>query len=177
MSGVTAVRLIAVLATLALGAAGLTWLYRPAAPLPRGTRADLLVVHKSTRRMLVYAHGSLLRSYVISLGHEPVGPKRREGDHRTPEGRYVIDQHNPYSAFHRSLHVSYPSAADAARARAAGHPPGGEIMIHGTRNGGGWLGRLHLVPDWTDGCIAVSDSEIDELYRIVPDGTPIVIRP
>ncbi len=172
-----AARLIAGLGTLALCAGGLAWLYLPPAPLPGGTHADLLVVHKSSRRMLVYAHGAVLRSYVISLGRNPVGAKRREGDHRTPEGRYVIDHHNPYSAFHRSLHVSYPSAADAARARAAGYAPGGEIMIHGLRNGAGWLGRLHLVPDWTDGCIAVNDAEIDELYRIVPDGTPIVIRP
>ena len=170
-------RLIAGLAVLVLGAAGLVWLYLPPPPLPRGTHADLVVVHKSTRRMFVYAHGSVLRSYVIFLGHNPVGPKRREGDHRTPEGRYLIDHHNPYSAFHRSLHVSYPSAADAARARAAGYPPGGEIMIHGMRHGNGWLGRQHLVPDWTDGCIAVTDPEIDELYRIVLDGTPIVIGP
>jgi murein L,D-transpeptidase YafK len=177
MSCVAAVRLIAGLATLMLSAMGLVWLCLPPAPLPRGTRADLLVVHKSARRMLVYARGSLVRSYVISLGRAPVGPKRREGDHRTPEGRYVIDHHNPHSTFHRSLHVSYPSAADAARARAAGHPPGGEIMIHGMRNGGGWLGRLHLISDWTDGCIAVTDPEIEELYRIVPDGTPSVIRP
>jgi len=174
---VRAGRLIVGLAALVLSAAALGWLYLPPAPLPRGMYADLVVVHKSTRRMYVYAHGSVLRSYVIFLGHDPVGPKFREGDHRTPEGRYIIDHHNPHSAFHRSLHVSYPSDADAAHARAAGYPPGGEIMIHGLRNGGGWLGRLHLVPDWTDGCIAVTDPEMDELYRIVPDGTPIVIRP
>ena len=172
-----AARLIAGLTALAMSAAGLIWLYLPPAPLPRGTTADLLVVHKSTRRMLVYAHGSVVRSYVVSLGRDPVGPKRREGDHRTPEGRYVIDHHNPHSAFYRSLHVSYPSVADAARARVSGNPPGGEIMIHGMRNGGGWLGRLHLTTDWTDGCIAVTDPEMDELYRIVPDGTPIVISP
>lgn len=170
-------RLITGLTALALGAAGLVWLCFPCAPLPHGTRADLVVVHKSTRRMVVYAHGSALRAYVIALGRSPVGPKRHEGDHRTPEGRYIIDHHNPNSAFHRSLHVSYPSAADAARARAAGYAPGGEIMIHGMRHGGGWLGRLHLIADWTDGCIAVTDAEMDELYRIVPDGTPIVIQP
>jgi murein L,D-transpeptidase YafK len=166
---------IVALASATLGA-GLLWGHRPA-PLPPGTRADLLVVHKSARRMFLYAHGSMVRSYRIALGHNPVGPKRREGDHRTPEGRYLIDEHNPDSAFHRSLHVSYPSAADIARARAAGYSPGGDVMIHGTRNGVGWLGRLHLARDWTDGCIAVSDAEMDELYRVVPDGTPIVIRP
>jgi murein L,D-transpeptidase YafK len=119
----------------------------------------------------------MVRSYRIALGHNPVGPKRRAGDHRTPEGRYMIDEHNPDSAFHRSLHVSYPSAADMARAHAAGYSPGGDVMIHGTRNGVGWLDRLRLARDWTDGCIAVSDAEMDELYRVVPDGTPIDIRP
>lgn len=156
---------------------GLLWAHRSPVPLPPGTRADLLVVHKSTRRMLLYAHGSVVRSYAIALGDNPLGPKRRAGDHRTPEGWYVIDRHNPHSAFHRSLHVSYPSAAEAARAHAAGHSPGGEVMIHGTRNGLGWLGRLRRPADWTDGCIAVSDAEMDELYALVPDGTPIDIRP
>jgi murein L,D-transpeptidase YafK len=167
---------IAVLTLLTPVAAGLLWAGRPAAPLPQGTRVDLLVVHKSARRMLLYAHGSVVRTYAISLGHNPVGPKRRAGDHRTPEGWYVIDEHNPNSAFHRSLHVSYPSAADAARAHAAGYSPGGDVMIHGTRNGVGWLGRMRRAADWTDGCIAVSDAEMDELYALVPDGTPIDIQ-
>ncbi len=118
-----------------------------------------------------------MRSYRVSLGHHPEGPKAREGDHRTPEGRYVIDHHNPNSAFHLSLHVSYPSAADSARAWAAGYPPGGEIMIHGMRNGRGWIGRAHLLVDWTDGCISVTDAEMDQLYEAVPDGTPIELRP
>ena len=95
--------------------ANLLWTHRAAAPLPPGTRADLLVLHKSARRMVLYSHGSVVRTYTIALGHNPVGPKRRQGDHRTPEGWYVIDHHNPNSAFHRSLHVPYPSARDAAR--------------------------------------------------------------
>ena len=168
------------IATLVLAAAvavGLLWAHRAAAPLPPGTHADLVVVHKSARRMLVYSNGEVVRTYVISLGHNPVGAKRRAGDHRTPEGWYVIDQHNPNSAFHRSLRVSYPSARDVARAHAAGHSPGGDVMIHGTRNGLGWLGRMRLAADWTDGCIAVTDAEMDELYALVPDGTPIDIQP
>ena len=168
---------IAALASAAAVAAGLAWTHRGPAPLPPGTHADLLVVHKAARRMVAYSHGAVVRSYTISLGHDPVGPKRSAGDHRTPEGRYVIDVHNPNSAFHRSLHLSYPSARDAARAHAAGHSPGGDVMIHGVRNGLGWLGRLSLAADWTDGCIAVTDPEIDELYALVPDGTPIDIRP
>jgi murein L,D-transpeptidase YafK len=168
---------IAALASAAAVAVALLWAHRAVAPLPPGTRADLIVVEKSARRLLVYSHGSIVRSYAIALGYDPVGPKRREGDHRTPEGWYVIDAHNPNSAFHRSLHVSYPSARDAARAHAAGHAPGGDVMIHGSRNGLGWLGRLRRPADWTDGCIAVSDSEMDELYALVPDGTPIDIQP
>ena len=168
---------IAALALLTPVAACVLWAGRPAAPVPPGTHADLLVVHKSARRMALYAHGSVVRSYAIALGHDPVGPKRRAGDHRTPEGWYVIDEHNPNSAFHRSLHVSYPSADDVARAHAAGHSPGGDVMIHGTRNGVGWLARLRRPADWTDGCIAVSDAEMDELYELVPDGTPIDIQP
>ncbi len=103
---------IAALAAATLAGASLLWANRPGTYLPPGARAELLVVHKSTRRMLVYAQGSVLRSYVISLGRNPVGPKRRAGDHRTPEGRYLIDHHNPNGAFYRSPHVSYPSAAE-----------------------------------------------------------------
>ena len=118
-----------------------------------------------------------MRSFAVSLGRSPVGPKLRQGDHRTPEGRYIIDHHNPNSAFHLSLHVSYPSPSDSARALAVRDSPGGDIMIHGMRNGAGWIGRAHLLVDWTDGCIAVTDSEMDQLYEAVPDGTPIEIRP
>lgn len=169
-------RAIASQATRALSLAGLVLVCCAPAPLPRGTQADLLVVHKSARRLLVYVHGAEVRSYAIALGRDPVGPKRREGDQRTPEGRYIIDHHNPHSAFYRALHVSYPSAADSARARAHGYPPGGEVMIHGMRNGLGWIGRMRLAADWTDGCIAVTDADMDELYRLVPDGTPIEIE-
>jgi murein L,D-transpeptidase YafK len=105
------------------------------------------------------------------------GAKVREGDNRTPEGRYIIDSRNAQSTFHRALHVSYPSAADRARACAEGYKPGGDIMIHGMRNGFGWLGRAHRLFDWTRGCIAVTNDEIDEIWRVVPDGTPIKIQP
>jgi murein L,D-transpeptidase YafK len=165
------------LAAAVLVAGGLVWASRPVQPLPVGMKADLLVVDKSARRLSVYAHGVPVRSYRVSLGHEPVGPKTREGDRRTPEGRYLIDHHNPASAFHLALHVSYPSPSDTAHALAAGYAPGGEIMVHGMRNGLGWIGRAHLLVDWTIGCVAVTDSEIDELYRVVPNGTPIEFRP
>jgi murein L,D-transpeptidase YafK len=158
-------------------ATGALWANAPRPPLPADAKADLLVVNKAKRQLSAYAHGQLLRSYQVSLGREPVGTKIRQGDRRTPEGRYVIDGRNPGSSFHRALHVSYPSAADSARAKAGGYDPGGEIMVHGIHNGLGWIGRAHRLVDWTTGCIAVTDTEIDELYRIVPDGTRIEIRP
>lgn len=156
---------------------GAYWAHPHTSPLPDGTKADLLVVEKGARRLSAYSGSTLLRSYAVSLGRDPVGPKVREGDRRTPEGRYSIDHHNPTSAFHRALHVSYPSQSDVTRARAGGYAPGGDIMVHGMRNGLGWLGRAHLLVDWTVGCVAVTDPEIEELYRIVPDGTPIEIKP
>jgi murein L,D-transpeptidase YafK len=161
----------------ALAAGGLVWANRPAAPLPVDAKADLLVVEKAARRLSLYSHGALVGSYPVSLGRAPVGTKVREGDRRTPEGRYIIDRHNPHSAFHLALHVSYPSAQDLARAQAAGYSPGGEVMVHGMRNGLGWLGRAHLLVDWTSGCVAVTNAEIEQIYQAVPDGTPIEFRP
>jgi murein L,D-transpeptidase YafK len=156
---------------------GAVWANRSFVPLPADAHADLLVVEKSKHLLTLYSHGVALRSYHVSLGRGAGGAKEREGDKRTPEGRYVIDSRNSNSAFHRALHVSYPSAADQARARAAGYEPGRDVMIHGMRNGFGWLGRAHRIFDWTRGCVAVTDDEIDEIWRVVPDGTPIEFRP
>ena len=131
--------------------------------------------------MELYAGGLLVRRIAhIQLGHDPVGPKRQQGDGRTPEGRYGIDGANPDSAYHLALHVSYPSPADIARARAGGYDPGGGIFIHGQPDD--WRGheahRGARVPgDWTDGCIALADDEIEALWDSVPDGTPIDIEP
>lgn len=162
----------------ALLAGVLLWANRPdAPPLPADARADRVVVDKGARTLSLLREGRVLRTYPVSLGGAPAGHKRREGDERTPEGRYVLDYRNPNSAAHRSLHVSYPDSADAARARAEGMPPGGMIMVHGITNGLGWMGRLHRLVDWTDGCIAVTNGEMDEIWRAVPDGTPIEIRP
>lgn len=153
------------------------WANWPQPSLASQTQADRLVVDKNSRRLMVYSKGALVREYRVSLGREPVGPKMQQGDRRTPEGLYLIDHHNPASRFHRALHVSYPSPTDTVRAKVAGVDPGGEIMVHGIQNGLGWLGRAHRLVDWTTGCIALTDPEIEELYRIVPDGTPIEIRP
>lgn len=136
---------------------------------------DQVRVRKAARIMELYSEGRLVHVIEhIQLGDEPVGPKRLEGDERTPEGRYVIDWGNPASAYHLSLHISYPNADDRAFAAGRGRSAGGMIMIHGQPND--WAaGR---VPgDWTDGCIAVSDEEIEALWEAVADGTPIDIEP
>lgn len=155
------------------------WLYAhwPRTALPAEARADRVLVLKSQRRLQLYRGDDLLREYPIALGFAPIGAKEREGDGRTPEGRYVIDYRNPNSRFYRSLHISYPTATETAQAKARGVSPGGAIMIHGLRNDAGFWGRLHRWRDWTAGCIAVTDAEMAEIWRAVPDGTPIEIRP
>lgn len=137
---------------------------------PAAERADEIRVDKSDRLMELRREGRLLRRYRIALGDAPEGHKFMQGDERTPEGRYRIEFRNGRSRFHLSLRVSYPNAEDRARARKAGVDPGGDIMIHGGTPAGDHR-------DWTDGCIAVSDAEIEEIWRLVPVGTPILIAP
>jgi murein L,D-transpeptidase YafK len=164
------------LAMAVIAAAGL-YAHMPAGNvLPPDAIADRVIVDKTARTLTLLSWGRVLKSYPISLGRDPSGPKTRAGDSRTPEGAYLIDYRNPHSRFHLALHISYPNRADTERAAAAGVPPGGDIMVHGLPNGLAWLGRLHRLLDWTDGCIAVTDREIEEIYRVVPDGTPIEIR-
>ena len=127
--------------------------------------------------MTLLSGGKVLKSYKIALGSVSVGPKQIEGDHKTPEGSYVIDAKNAHSQFHLSLHISYPSAADQQRARSIGARPGGAIMIHGLAAPFAYLGPLHRQTDWTDGCIAVTNAEIEEIWRLVPVGTRVEIRP
>jgi murein L,D-transpeptidase YafK len=146
-------------------------------PLAADARANRIVVEKSARKLTLFRGETPLKSYSVALGRAPDGTKEREGDHRTPEGHYTIDAHKEDGAFHRALHISYPTAADSAAAAQRGVKPGGDIMVHGIRNGLGWLGGFHRCVDWTSGCIAVTDKEIEEIYRAVPDGTPIDIRP
>ena len=148
---------------------------KPAAITP--TTADKILVEKSARRLTLFSSGRKLKEYRVALGFSPVGLKQREGDGRTPEGNYKIDFHKSDSGFHRALHISYPHAADTRRAAEAGVAPGGDIMIHGLPNGFSALGPAHHLRDWTAGCIALTDSEIDEIWASVPDGTPIEIRP
>jgi murein L,D-transpeptidase YafK len=146
-------------------------------PLPKGITADRIVVEKKARRLTVLCNGRAVKSYRVSLGPVPEGEKTQQGDGRTPEGIYIIDRRKERSSCHRALHVSYPGPGDLAQAKARGVSPGGDIMIHGLRNGLGFLGGLHRYHDWTAGCIAVTNAEIDELWRVVPDGAVVEIRP
>ncbi|HLK09323.1 MAG TPA: L,D-transpeptidase family protein [Candidatus Angelobacter sp.] len=140
-------------------------------------QADKIVILKSARTMTLLSGAKVLKTYKVALGSVPIGPKQVEGDHKTPEGEYIIDAKNQHSQFHLSLHISYPSAADQQRARSLGQPPGGAIMIHGLARPFAYLGPLHRQTDWTDGCVAVTNAEIEEIWKLVPVGTRVEIRP
>ena len=146
-------------------------------PLPQDAVADRVLVEKSARRLTLLRGGTALKTYRVALGRAPVGAKEYEGDQRTPEGIYSIDFHKPDSDYHLALHISYPEQRDIDRAAPHGLSAGSDIMIHGLPNGRNWIGAFHRRTDWTAGCIAVTDFEIEEIYRAVPDGTPIEIRP
>ncbi len=153
------------------------WMHRHSQSLTAGTKADRIVVEKAARTLTLFQGMTPLKVYRVALGREPVGPKREEGDHRTPEGSYTIDRRKSDSDFHLALHISYPNKEDVAQASARRVSPGSDIMIHGLPNGYGWIGALHRRKDWTDGCVAVTNQEIEEIWRIVADGTTIEIRP
>ena len=138
---------------------------------------ERVVVYKSRHLMQLCKGNDVIRSYRVALGRNPVGPKQRSGDCRTPEGTYTIDRHNKESRYYKSLHISYPNIQDLARARNHGNSPGGRIMIHGLPKGFEDLGDLHFRTNWTKGCIAVNNTEMDELWRLIADGTPITINP
>ena len=127
--------------------------------------------------MTVFSDGAPVKTYRIALGFEPVGPKRRQGDGKTPEGIYRISARIPQSKFHRALLISYPNFMDAEQARRRGLPPGGNIEIHGLPGWMGWVGSAHALMDWTDGCIGVTNQEIEELWNLVPNGTLVEIKP
>ncbi|WP_127105223.1 L,D-transpeptidase family protein [Pararhodobacter zhoushanensis] len=152
---------------------------RPPPPMaPAHEQADFVLVLKAARRLILYRQGQPLREYRISMGDGANdGPKRFEGDGRTPEGRYIIDWRNPNSLAYLSLHISYPNEQDVAYAESQGRRAGGDIMIHGINNGWGFLGVLQRSRDWTAGCIAVTNREMRQIWSLVPDGTPIEIRP
>ena len=146
-------------------------------PLPENTPITRLVVMKSKRQMWAYNQDTLVKIYPISLGKSPIGHKQFEGDKKTPEGIYRINERNPNSAYHKNLGISYPNAEDKAYALSQGKSPGGLIKIHGLPNKFPDIGRQHLRKDWTDGCIAVTNEEIDELFNAVVHNAEIDIRP
>jgi murein L,D-transpeptidase YafK len=148
----------------------------PTAPASKEL-ADEIVVVKSEHKMTLLNHGRVLHTYQVALSTVSVGAKQRNGDHKVPEGEYRIDFKKPTSKFHLALHVSYPNAADRAHAKSLGVDPGGDIEIHGLAKQYAFLGAMHRQYDRTDGCIAVTNAEIEEIYPLVPVGTKIEIKP
>ena len=151
------------------------WYWYPVSPLPKGTVINKLVVYKSKRKMEAYSGTDLIKVYNIALGKNPVGHKEFEGDNKTPEGIYIINARNPHSGYHKNLGISYPNEIDKSNAKKMGKSPGGQIKIHGLPNGRGYIGKLHYRKDWTAGCIAVNNDEIDQLYATVITGATIEI--
>ncbi len=142
-----------------------------------GSGVDYVLVVKSEKKMYLLSQGEKVKEYSVVFGSSPRGHKEREGDERTPEGKYVLDYKKSDSAFYKAIHISYPNERDKAMARKNGVNPGGMIMIHGQKNGLGWLSWLSQRFNWTDGCIAVTNREMDEIWNLVEVGTPIEIRP
>ena len=142
-----------------------------------GGTVDSVLVKKSEGKMYLLANGKPVKTYKVAFGANPEGHKQKEGDERTPEGKYVLDFKKEDSSYYKAIHISYPSPKDIARAKAAGVNPGGSIMIHGQRNGLGWIAWLSQRFNWTDGCIAVTNAEMEEIWSLVEAGTPIEIVP
>ncbi len=166
MKHVVSIALIATVITLAANASD--------APLQK---ADSILIFKKDHVMELLAGGKVIRTYKVALGRGGLAPKQSEGDARTPEGHYTIDSRNAASRFYKALHISYPDAEDRKRAASHGVAPGGAIMIHGLPNGMARLGAVHRAYDWTAGCVAVTDTEMDEIWNLVPIGTAVEIRP
>ena len=142
-----------------------------------GPKADLVRVDKSKARLYLLRGGEVLDSFNVAFGKDPKGHKQEQGDERTPEGRYVLDYKNPNSSFYRSIHISYPDARDRESARRRGVDPGGDIMIHGQPNGWQWLTPVLQLFNWTDGCIALRNRDMDVVWDAVDAGVPIEIHP
>lgn len=157
---------------------GLTvYYFYPEDKLPNDIQIDKLVVYKSKRRLFAYSNGQLVKTYKISLGRQPIGDKEFEGDKKTPEGLYLINDKNPNSGYHKNLGISYPDKDDIENAKRLGKSAGGDVKIHGLRNKSSFISKFHRWFDWTLGCIAVTDEEVDELYNAVKIGTEIEIEP
>ncbi|MBN9297104.1 MAG: L,D-transpeptidase family protein [Filimonas sp.] len=160
---------------LIIGALSIYYFY-PEKPLPADVIITQITVSKSKREMNVYAGSTLLKTYKISLGKTPTGDKVYEGDNKTPEGSYTINAKNEHSVCYKNLGISYPDNMHRQQAKQLNKPPGGDIKIHGLPNGQSFWGKFHRFKDWTNGCIGVTDKEMEELFNAVPVGTPILIK-
>ncbi|MBK1642377.1 hypothetical protein CKO12_10905 [Chromatium okenii] len=169
-----------VLTLVAIGLLGVTSCsnHKPREPKITGP-IDKVVVKKAQRQLQLLSRGQVARTYRVALGGSPLGHKYREGDQRTPEGTYILDWRKPKSQFYKAIHVSYPNAADKRNSAQQGYKPGGMIMVHGFPNyiQSEGMKKYYNSRDWTHGCIAVQNHEIDEIWKLVPDGTPIQILP
>jgi murein L,D-transpeptidase YafK len=166
----TAIFLLLIISTL------IVYYFFPEKKLDTNKTIDKIVVLKSKRILQVYSNNELLKEYKISLGRKPIGAKHFEADDKTPEGKYIINNKNPNSGYHLNLGISYPAKADILFAQSKGKHPGGLIKIHGLKNDLGFIGKFHRWFDWTHGCIALTNKEIEELYRNVKIGTAIELR-
>lgn len=155
------------------------WIFREVSSpgKPSVDFVDKVVVLKSNSKLQLIKNDIPVFECKVSFGENPKGPKIQEGDERTPEGNYILDYRNPNSQYHKSIHVSYPNAEDKKRAQRLGLSPGGLIMIHGLRKDLAWIGKMHLLSNWTNGCIAVTNEEMDIIWQLVRNGTPIEIKP
>ncbi len=144
---------------------------------PPAKHPDKIFIEKSKRTLSLMSGNEVLKTYKVALGSQPIGPKDRQGDHKTPEGLYFVDRKVPNSTFYKALHLSYPSPADRAHAKRLGLSPGGDVEIHGLGAKFGFIGAAHRLHDWTDGCIALTNEEIDEIYPQIAVGTPVEIKP
>lgn len=151
--------------------------FYPEKTLPANIQVDSIVVYKSKRTLLAFSMGQLVKTYKISLGKSPYGSKEFEGDKKTPEGIYFINAKNPNSGYHKNLGISYPDKCDIENAKRIGRSTGGDVKIHGLRNGLGFISKFQRWYDWTAGCIALTDEEVDELYTSTKIGTKIEIKP
>jgi len=154
-----------------------TWYFYPYEKIPANIIIDKIIVDKSAHQMKVYSNSVLIKTYTIAIGSNNPGAKEYKGDKKTPEGTYSIVDKNPNSGWHKNLGISYPNNEDIARALKTGKKTGGDIKIHGLKNGGFPFGKFHRLRDWTNGCIAITNEEIDDLYDHTPIGTPIIITP
>ena len=169
---------IKVLNVVFAGAAACVLVVFAARPLfAQSAQADHVLVLKKEHTLQLLRRGKIIKTYKVALGGNPVGAKTRQGDHKTPEGNYVLNFRNAHSQFYKSIHISYPNAHDREQAQRNRVSAGGDVFVHGLPNGYGSIGAAHRLKDWTDGCIAVTDEEIDEIWKLVADGTPIEIQP